>query len=284
MTDDKDDSSALPSAERPVSAPVKTGAPNPQGKGQVGFLADWARHRPQSLVAKRPAQLLADYFTSLLVLSSTFGFKPVSDQNYYLYLEDDSWKLSLISPEEWDDDAKYRGFVGTCVLHEDATWSIEPSGNLGEAGPIAEALAAVYESFIDKLHGAGTLEDDLPRYEGRLPYYQRVFAAALGQSIRGSIDLGGQSGLAGANWLRSLPRDAAQLLGHLDDDCPSSAASHEHPVAEVIDSPSSRKTGYCLYPPCERLSCTWITRRRWTCSLNSGRSMFSPNARSWVTR
>ena len=45
-------------------------SPNPQGKGQIGFLLDWAYSGPRAVVAKPAPQLLADYFTSLLVLTS----------------------------------------------------------------------------------------------------------------------------------------------------------------------------------------------------------------------
>ena len=101
---------------RNTSVAARLGAPNPQGKGLVGFLLDWDYSSPQAVVAKRPARLLADYFTSLLVLTSSFKFKPVFNKDYYLYREDDDWRLSLISPDEWDSDEKRRSFVGTCVL------------------------------------------------------------------------------------------------------------------------------------------------------------------------
>ncbi len=46
-------------------------APNSQGKGVVGILRDWDITRPKGAVAKPAPQLLADYFTSMLVLSSS---------------------------------------------------------------------------------------------------------------------------------------------------------------------------------------------------------------------
>lgn len=204
-------------SKKTASVPVMAGAPNPQGKGQVGFLQDWARSRPRSVVAKRPAQLLADYFTSLLVLSSAFSFKPVVGQTYYLYLAAGRWKLSLVSPDEWNDELKRLQFVGACSLHDDLTWSIEPSDNLGRPGPIAEALATVYEGFVERLNSKTSLEAGLPEYEGRLPYYQRLFASALGQSLRGSLSAGSQTGRTGEAWLQSLPRDAEHVLRALTD-------------------------------------------------------------------
>ena len=75
-------------------------APNPQGKGLVGFLLDWNYSSPREVTAKPQAQVLADYFTSLLVLSAKFKFKPTFGKNYYLYWDETCLSLSLISPKE----------------------------------------------------------------------------------------------------------------------------------------------------------------------------------------
>ena len=186
--------------------------PNVQGKGQVGFLLDWAYSSPRGVVAKPGPQLLADYFTSLLVLSAAFKFKPAYGTEYVLYLEDDGWALSLIGPEEWNDDAKSEACVGKCVLHDDSTWSIEPSENIGSNDELDDALAAFYDGFIDKLSSDTMLEDDLPFYQGKLPYYQRLFASALSRSMQGSMILGGQLGRSSGEWLERLPQEAGQLL------------------------------------------------------------------------
>lgn len=189
--------------------------PNPQGKGQIGFLLDWAYSSPRAVVTKPAPQLLADYFTSLLVLSSAFKFKPVFGKDYYLYIEDNCWMLSLISPDEWNDDAKRRAFVGICNLHDDSTWSIAPSGNIGEQGPVNDALAVFYNGFIDKLRSKRVLEEGLPIYEAGLPYYQRLFAAALSRSLQKSLTRGDQLGRDAETWLESMPRDAGRLLAGL---------------------------------------------------------------------
>jgi hypothetical protein len=186
--------------------------PNPQGKGQIGFLLDWAYSSPRTVVAKRVPQLLADYFTSLLVLSAAFKFKPVFGKDYYLYTDGDGWSLSLVSPDEWNDDARRRAFVGKCVLHADSTWSITPSGNIGKQGAVDEALAEFYDGFIDKLRSQHPLEDDLPFYEARLPYYQRLFAAALSRSLKGSLALGDQLGMSAETWIARMPGNADRLF------------------------------------------------------------------------
>ena len=134
-----------------------------------------------------------------------------------LYIDGDHWSLSLISPDEWNDETKRGAFVGTCVLHDDSTWSIAPSDNLGRRGPVGEALAAFYEGFIDNLRSQEALEESLPMYEAGLPYYQRLFASALSRSVKGSLTAGGQLGMRAEHWLASMPGDASQLL-HLDDD------------------------------------------------------------------
>jgi len=186
--------------------------PNPQGKGQTGFLLDWAYSSPRAVVAKRAPQLLADYFTSLLVLSAAFKFKPVFGKDYYLYVDGDGWSLSLVSPDEWNDDARRCAFVGKCVLHADSTWSITPSGNIGKQGAIDAALAEFYAGFLDKLRSQRALEDDLPFYEARRPYYQRLFAAALSRSLKGSLALGNQLGMSAETWLARMPGNADRLF------------------------------------------------------------------------
>ena len=163
-------------------------------------------------MAKPAPQLLADYFTSLLVLSSSFKFKPVFGKDYYLYVDGDRWSLSLIAPDEWNDAARQRAFVGKCILHDDSTWSIVPSDNIGREGLVHERLAAFYDGFIDKLRSKQALEEGLPAYEAGLPYYQRLFAAALGRSLRESMSMGQQLGSGAETWLASMPRDADRLL------------------------------------------------------------------------
>ena len=188
--------------------------PNPQGKGQIGFLLDWAYSRPRGVAAKRESQLLADYFTSLLVLSAAFKFKPVFGKDYYLYTDNDSWSLSLVSPDEWNNDARRQAFVGKCFLHEDSTWSIEPSENVGKQAMIDDALAGFYEKFIDKLRTPRALEDNFPVYQAGLTYYQRLFAGALSRSLKASLSKGDQMGLAAETWLLTMPRDAPALLAY----------------------------------------------------------------------
>ena len=191
----------------PVGKPV-----NPEGKGQVGFLLDWVHSTPSGVVAKHKPQLMADYFTSLLVLSAAFKFKPVFGKRYFLYAENRGWALSLIGPDEWNTTSRRQAFIGACVLHSDATWSIEPSDNIGKNGDIDAALAGFYDGFVDQLRSSQPLETSLPFYESNLPYWQRLYAAALSRSMSASISKGEQQGIASLDWLKSMPQSAHPLL------------------------------------------------------------------------
>lgn len=196
----------------PRSRGTKLALPNPQGKGQIGFLLDWHYSAPRHVVAKPPEQLLADYFTSLLVLSADFKFRPVFGTEYFLYLEGARWSLSLLSPDDWNSDDKRAAFVGACVLHDDSTWSIAPSENLSHSAPIAEGLASFYAGFVERLDVDQSLESELPFYEGQLPYYQRLFAAALSRSLKLSVRYGDLGETPSRDWLAQLPQGVGRLI------------------------------------------------------------------------
>jgi hypothetical protein len=156
---------------------------------------------------------LAEYFTSMLVLSASFKYKPSIGTANYLYLVEGDWMLSLIAPHEWSE-ARQKGFVGTCILQADMTWTIEPSDNLAADGPVSEAVARFYDAFAETLDTDLTLEEILPFYVGRMPYYQRLYANALSRSIRGTVTLGDQRELRARDWRLLLPRFDTALLAH----------------------------------------------------------------------
>ena len=106
---------------------------NRDGKGLNGFMLDWYRTEPRGVVAKPQRQVLAEFFTSMLVLSAKFKYKPAVGVDNYLYWIDDGWNLSLIAPDQWSDE-RYAGFVGTCILQRDMTWTIDPSKQLAGQG------------------------------------------------------------------------------------------------------------------------------------------------------
>ncbi len=184
---------------------------NPDGKGLNGFLLDWYRSEPRGVVAKPERQVLAEYFTSMLVLSARFKYKPAPGAANYLYLVDDDWMLSLIAPDQWTAERR-EGFVGTCVLHHDMTWTLEPSEDLAERGHVVDAIARFYDAFAETLDSDLTLEEILPFYVGRMPYWQRLYANALSRSVRGTMILGDQRSKPARDWLTALPRNNMALL------------------------------------------------------------------------
>ena len=186
---------------------------NPEGKGLNGFLLDWNRSEPRGLVAKPQRQILAEFFTSLLILSAKFKYKPAAGVTNYLYCIKGEWTMSLIAPDEWSDERR-AGFAGTCVLQRDMTWTIEPSENLGKDNAVTEAIARFYDAFTETLNTDLTLEEILPFYVAKMPYYQRLYASALSRSIRGAVILGDQTSIKCKDWQMLLPRLERVLLSH----------------------------------------------------------------------
>lgn len=188
---------------------------DPAGKGLNGFLLDWYQSEPRGVVAKPQHQVLAEFFTSMLVLSAKFKYKPVVGVEYHLYRVNDEWSLSLIAPEEWSDERR-AGFAGTCVLQRDMTWTIAPSDLLREDNPVSDAVGRFYDAFAETLDTDRTLEEILPFYVGTMPYYPRLYASALSRSIRGTVTLGDQASIKCRDWQMLLPRLERVLL--LDTD------------------------------------------------------------------
>ena len=177
---------------------------NPDGKGANGFMLDWYRSEPRGVVAKPRRQVLAEFFTSMLVLSASFKYKPATGVANYLYMVDGDWMLSLIAPNQWTEERR-DGFVGTCVLEPDMTWTIEPSERLSEDGPIADAMRGFFDAFTEKMDTDATLEEILPFCVHKMPYYQRLYANALSRSIRASVVLGDQTDIPAREWQLLLP-------------------------------------------------------------------------------
>lgn len=184
---------------------------NPEGKGLNGLLSDWRRSEPRGVAAKPQRQVLAEFFTSMLVLSARFGYEPVVGKPNYLYWVNEEWRLSLISPQEWSGGRGNR-FAGCCILQRDRTWTIMPSELLGQENAVSDAVGRFYEAFTEIMDTDLTLEQILPFYVGKMPYYQRLNANALSRSIRGSIILGDQTSIPCRDWRLELPRMDRLLL------------------------------------------------------------------------
>jgi hypothetical protein len=184
---------------------------NPEGKGAHAFLADWQATTPRGVVAKPQHQVLAELFTSMLVLSATFKYQPVPGASNYLYWTGGQWSLSLIAPWEWSDKRR-AGFVGTCMLQPDMTWTIEPSDRLLDDNPVAGAIRRFFQGFVRMLDTDLTLEEILPTYVARLPYYQRLHASAMSRSLHASVTRGGQALIRCRDWQNHLPCRENELL------------------------------------------------------------------------
>ena len=180
-----DELERIASGSRAVAEKI---AGNPEGKGLNGFLLDWYQTEPKAVVAKPPRQVFAELFTSMLVLSAKFKYRPAVGVPNYLYWINDEWSLSLIAPEEWSG-ARQAGFAGTCVLQQDMTWTIDPSEQLAGDNAVSAALGRFYDAFAENLDTDLTLEDVLPFYVAELHYYPRLFASALSRSVRTTLIL-----------------------------------------------------------------------------------------------
>ena len=188
---------------------------NPEGKGLNGFLADWYQSEPRGIVAKPRRQLLAELFKSMLVLSATFKFRPTVGTANYLYWINGEWSLSLIAPKEWSHERR-AGFAGTCLLQRDMTWTISPSGMLADDNPVSDAIGRFYDAFAEMLDTDLTLEEILPFYVGRLPYYQRLYASALSRSVYAALTLNDQAPTSCRQWYMLLPQRRFDLLTYGD--------------------------------------------------------------------
>ena len=188
---------------------------NPDGKGLNGFLLDWCQSAPNDVTAKSRPQLLAEFFTSLLVLSADFKFKPAVGVPNHLYWINDAWSLSLIAPHEWSGE-RQAGFAATCFLQRDMTWTVSPSSLLAESNPVSDAVGRFYDAFAETLDTELALEQILPFYVGNLSYYPRLYASALSRSMRAAVILGDQTSVSCRDWKQLLPRldgvSASQLL------------------------------------------------------------------------
>jgi len=189
---------------RDRSVTIKTNG-NPEGKGLNGFLLDWHRTEPRGVVVKSQRQVLAEFFTSLLVLSAKFKYRPAVNVPNYLYWINNEWSLSLISPEEWSDERR-AGFACVCLLQPDMTWTIEPSAQLAQKSDVSAAVGQFYDAFVDTLDSDLTLEEILPFYVESMPYYQRLHASALSRSIRGAVTIGGQTEIRCRDWQQKIPQ------------------------------------------------------------------------------
>ena len=193
-----------------TNAVVRKTDGNPEGKGVSGLMLDWQQSEPRGIVAKPRHQILAEFFTSMLILSANFKFRPVVGRPTYLYWTNAEWSLSFISPDEWST-SRQAGFVGTCILQHDMTWTMTPSEQLGENNDVSEAVGRFYDAFAEIMDTDLPLEEVLPSYVSGMPYYHRIYASALSRSLKATTSLSGLSATSCRQW-QPLLASAVRLL------------------------------------------------------------------------
>jgi hypothetical protein len=186
------------------SIPQKQKNPNPQGKGCVAILQDWALLRPHSPQRKSPGDILRDYCLSALVLAARFRFRPVPGMPYYLYCDEQDWKLSLIGPEEWGKRMPGE-FVANCCLQADMTWHLAFC-ELRPDSLVSMRLQRFIDGFSSAISSQDSLLDGLPFYAESLPYFQRMLATGLAVSLQHSIRETGATAVAATLPELALPR------------------------------------------------------------------------------
>ena len=171
--------------------------PNPQGKGLVPVLDSLVQSRTTIPVPpKHIEQITSELFTSLFVLHSRFQFKPVVGKAYYLYRRTDNrFHLSLIAPQEWNGSG-FGQYIGECVLQEDITWTLTLADDVAQDEALLSFIEERRRQFEDALRAADSVDEVLPVYVASLPFYQRVFASALANSLKLSMQKSGIQGLS----------------------------------------------------------------------------------------
>jgi hypothetical protein len=130
------------------------------------------------------------------VLHSKFQFKPVIGKSYWLYRRSNMFHLSMIAPQEWGGDG-FGQFIGECILQKDITWTLKLDDVATQDGDLMSLLAVKRKEFEKTLNTVDTVDSILPVYVESLPFYQRVFASALANSLRTSML---KSGILGVNY------------------------------------------------------------------------------------
>lgn len=179
-----------------ITLAMNTRQPNPQGKGLStisGLLA--TINQQSSAPAKHIHQITDELFTSMFILHSSFKFKPVVGKSYWLYKSQNSFRLSLISPDEWKNSS-FGKFIGRCELHLDITWSLELSEQSANDKAFLEFIEKKRLELEHHIQHTDRLIDILPGYQQHLPFYQRAYASALTHSLSISMH---KSGIALVN-------------------------------------------------------------------------------------
>lgn len=151
---------------------------NPQGKGSLPVLADLARRQDVASERTPVPNLLARYVISRVVLCADFNFKPVAERAYFLYLRGDQLRLSMISPQEWRDQA-FGAYLGVCTMKRDHTWDLEDLQEGKVLVHFKTLLRQLRSNLLSDLGQKLPLKDTLPDYDAQLNYHRRIAANGL---------------------------------------------------------------------------------------------------------
>ena len=166
--------------------------PNPQGKGLVPLLQGLDRHRLGRLLPpKQIEQVEMELFTSMFVLQSEFCFNPVPNRAYFLYQKEGVFRLLLVAPHEWGSTPYQGRFIGSCILHDDRTWTLVLDPAMEYDHDFMAHIANEQEKLKQALELASSLEEIVPVYKENFCYYGRILAFILGKSLSISMDMAG---------------------------------------------------------------------------------------------
>jgi len=75
------------------------------------------------LLARQAQEIVKRKELSLMIYDAKLNFRPVIGHVYHLYQKnDDSYVLSMISPQEWGDGGPFKQFIASAKLLADHTW------------------------------------------------------------------------------------------------------------------------------------------------------------------
>ncbi|BDX08674.1 hypothetical protein [Planctobacterium marinum] len=152
---------------------------NPQGKGNHLLSNHW--FEDVQLQVKSADQIFSDYILSMLVLSAEFSFKPVPDNEYFLYLWKGQLRLSLIPARKCNFPEVE--CLAVCFLNADLTWKVILHPQQALSSKAKEWLQNFAEAMQSQIERADSFRELLPYYEESLPFYRRLYASGLAKSL-----------------------------------------------------------------------------------------------------
>ena len=166
--------------------------PNPQGKGLTPLLQGLDQHCLDRLLPpKQIEQVEMELFTSMFVLQSEFRFNPVPNRTYFLYQKEGTYRLLLVGPHEWGSTPYLGRYIGSCVLHNDRTWTLALDPAMEHDLEFMAHITSEQNKLQQVLEHADTLEDILPVFEESFGYHGRILVFILGKSLSISMDMAG---------------------------------------------------------------------------------------------